>query len=277
MFNEKVLLVDGDILLYQTTFANEEEINWYDDVWCLHTNLAKAKDQFARLMQSFLAEPYYATEVVVCMTDPKDNFRKRLYPDYKAPRGDSRKPMGWTPMREWIMDEANAEDWSVGEDGEPWWYPKMKPGIEGDDVIGILATHPEMMDVEVEIFSLDKDLLTIPGAHWIMTEEKVHELEFISQDEADRHFYSQTLTGDTTDNYKGCPGVGASTAWKYLTEGKKLTPREHTLQRGPRKGQKEIRWEEARSGSYWETVLSFYQREGLSGHCPVFLQARGPD
>jgi len=75
--------------------------------------------------------------------------------------------------------------------------------------LGILGTA----NSDTIIWSEDKDLLTIPAKHWIDGE-----VVTISEEEADRMFYYQTLIGDSTDNYKGCPSVGSVTANKLLDE-----------------------------------------------------------
>jgi DNA polymerase-1 len=82
------------------------------------------------------------------------------------------------------------------------------PGLEADDVMGILATRP---GVNCVIVSQDKDMKTIPGSVW-----NGEELTTYSEDEADYHHMLQTLTGDTADGYKGCPGVGKVKAEKIL-------------------------------------------------------------
>jgi DNA polymerase-1 len=82
--------------------------------------------------------------------------------------------------------------------------------LEGDDVLGILATASE----EYIVWSLDKDLKQIPGNHLIDDE-----VVTISTADADRFHMYQTLVGDTSDGYKGCPGVGPVKADKILTGG----------------------------------------------------------
>ena len=86
----------------------------------------------------------------------------------------------------------------------------QKPGLEGDDCLGLLATRPGN---ECIVVSSDKDLKTIPGKLYRPDDDEVLE---ISLEEADRFFLTQTLTGDVTDGYKGCPGVGPKTAEKIL-------------------------------------------------------------
>ena len=41
----------------------------------------------------------------------------------------------------------------------------------------------------------------------------------ISLEQADRTHLTQALTGDITDGYSGCPGIGPKTAIKVLKEG----------------------------------------------------------
>ena len=59
----------------------------------------------------------------------------------------------------------------------------------------------------------DKDLKTIPCVLFRPSrEEKLQ----ISQQQADAYFLEQCLTGDPTDGYGGCKGVGEKTAKKIL-------------------------------------------------------------
>jgi DNA polymerase-1 len=83
-------------------------------------------------------------------------------------------------------------------------------GLEADDVLGILATEPT--NEERIIVSIDKDLLQIPGK--VSRDGKTY--EEISEDEANYWHMMQTLTGDSTDGYSGCPRVGVKTAQKIL-------------------------------------------------------------
>ena len=86
------------------------------------------------------------------------------------------------------------------------------PHLEADDVMGILATKPENIGKCV-VVSSDKDLKTVPCKLYRPMQD---ELLQITEAEADRYFFHQTLTGDATDGYKGCAGVGEKTAPKIL-------------------------------------------------------------
>ena len=102
-------------------------------------------------------------------------------------------------------------------------------------MIGIIATT-ESDKNEYVIVSEDKDLLTVPGLHWNL---KTKELYTLSEKEADFNFFSQTLTGDTVDNYKGCPAVGKVTAEKLL------------------------RSANTKGEDLWQTVVTRYEKAGL--------------
>lgn len=85
-------------------------------------------------------------------------------------------------------------------------------GLEADDLMGILATTEGYEDSIV--VTLDKDLKTIPGRHY--NPVKDDKPRTVTQAEADRYWLYQTLIGDSTDGYKGCPLIGPVKAEKIL-------------------------------------------------------------
>lgn len=89
-----------------------------------------------------------------------------------------------------------------------------RPDLEGDDVLGVLATSEKIIKGEKVIVSLDKDLKTIPGL--ICDMRSYDGIVEITEAEADYMHMYQTLIGDTSDGYPGCPGVGPKTAEKLL-------------------------------------------------------------
>jgi DNA polymerase-1 len=104
--------------------------------------------------------------------------------------------------------------------------------LEADDLLGILGSG----DRNTVIWSIDKDLLTIPAFHLI--DGRVVE---VSEKDADYMFLYQTLVGDSTDNYKGCPKVGAKRAEALLKE----------------------------KGATWKTVVDAFTAQGLSEQLAV--------
>jgi DNA polymerase-1 len=90
------------------------------------------------------------------------------------------------------------------------WPSHRQATLEADDVMGILGSAP---DIDTVIVSDDKDMKTIPGKLFRPNDGDLLDINLL---EADRNFYSQTLTGDVTDGFAGCPKVGAVTAAKIL-------------------------------------------------------------
>ena len=190
------LLIDADIAIYKATTANEVPINWEGDLWTLHCDLAKVKCDIDDFVEN-IKEQTKADEVTMCISH-QNNFRKLLNPEYKANRKATRKPMCFVPAKEYVMKNYHYE---------------IQPWLEADDVIGILATYDN--GEERIVVSEDKDLLTIPGMHWDIKNQTLWEQD---KDTADYLFYKQALTGDSVDNYQGCPGIGPKKAERILDE-----------------------------------------------------------
>ena len=190
------LLLDTDILIYKAIASTEVEIDWGDDIWSLFTDLNDAKRAFEKQV-NFITEKLGSDDVLHCLTDPKDNFRKHIAPTYKSNRKGSRKPVGFVALRDWVEETFDT---------------LMKPSLEADDVLGIVATKPDNMGKCI-VVSDDKDFKTIPcKLYRPMADEKLD----ITQQQADTYFLTQTLTGDPVDGYSGCKGVGEKTAKKIL-------------------------------------------------------------
>lgn len=186
------LLVDGDVLIYRAAIEHEIAEETEDGYWTWTCDINKVKDATKKYL-SFLLEHLDADDYVICLSDEK-NFRKNISPEYKENRARLRRPVVLRPVRKWLIDEGAV----------------VYPDLEGDDVMGIMATDPRKT-TETIICSIDKDMQTIPGL--LFFEEK---LQTITEEEARYHHFYQTLIGDTIDGYKGCPGVGAVTASKAL-------------------------------------------------------------
>lgn len=142
-----------------------------------------------------------ATEYRAFLTG-KNNFRKTIYPEYKANRTQPR-PQFLAQCREYACENMGVE--------------VTEHDMEADDYLGIHQTD------DTVICSLDKDLLQIPGKHfqWAIsganwskpdTHLEQNELEGI------RLFYEQCLKGDKSDNVKGIEGIGDAKAKKLLKD-----------------------------------------------------------
>lgn len=122
------------------------------------------------------------------------NFRYDIYPEYKANRRDTPRPVHLQPVREFLVKEWNAE---------------VCDGIEADDALGIAQTD------STTICSIDKDLLQVPGEHYNFvrgTSETITELVGF------RNFYKQLILGDKSDNIPGYDGKARIKVPKFLEE-----------------------------------------------------------
>lgn len=183
-------LIDGDLYLYRTLAATEEETDWGDDVWSLTSDLKAAKTNFNRTVKDYVEE-CGADWFTLCFSD-KENFRKQLYPNYKSARRKIRKPVGYAYMIDWCRDNYRTV---------------TLPRLEADDVMGIKSNSTTI------IISDDKDMKTIPAN---LYRPQSGELLKITKEEADKNFLTQALTGDSTDGYKGLSGVGIKKAEAIL-------------------------------------------------------------
>lgn len=224
----KTLLLDGDTFVFSAASTVERPVQWDENLWTLHANLDEA---IARLDSQIDAvkERLGSNELVVALSSDGDRWRPKVMPTYKANRKASRKPVVYGPLREYVMEVYRTY---------------LKPTLEGDDVLGILATHPHLIPGEKVVVAIDKDLKTIPGTLYNYGHDTLVE---VSEVAADLYFYSQVLTGDATDGYPGCPGVGPKRAEKILSEhlhaedGWYTTPAE-----------------------VWEAIVGAYRKAGLS-------------
>lgn len=224
----RTLLIDADIIAYKIAAREEQAVEWDRDRWTVSGDMAEARVAAATYLEK-LREELEADSLILALSDDT-NFRKRIFPGYKANRAPERKPVLLAPLKEWL---AKA-------------YPSYRrPELEGDDVLGILLTSPHIVKGEKILVSLDKDMKTLPGLHAHMEERDIFE---VSPREADYRHMLQTLTGDRTDGYAGCPGVGPAKAEKLLAGGEGVA-------------------------EWWPIVLKAYEKAKL-GPEHALLQAR---
>ena len=162
-------LIDSDIVCYRCAASAEEDEEW----------IATARTD--RLVEDILTG--INAEEYKLFLSGKNNFRKEIYPEYKANRKQP-KPKHLEACRRYLLEH---------------WEASLVDGYEADDALGMNQTP------ETVICSLDKDLKMIPGVHYDFVKK---ELSVVTPEAAMRTFYTQLLTGDSGDNIKGCPGIG---------------------------------------------------------------------
>lgn len=223
-----IALMDGDIFAYEIAAGAEEPIHWGDGLWTLHAWEEPAKAKLEGRIEE-LSDSIGADRIIVALSDDA-NWRKDVLPSYKENRNGQRKPMLLK-----ILKDHLAENYETF----------IRPSLEADDVLGILSTWKKLKGEKV-IVTKDKDLQTIPGLHYLSHKEERGVFE-VSEDGADLWHLIQTLSGDVTDGYKGCPGIGVVRAEKAL---KDLAPEER-----------------------WPKVVELFEKAGL-GEDEALTQAR---
>ncbi|WP_316235037.1 MULTISPECIES: hypothetical protein [unclassified Bradyrhizobium] len=228
---KKLLLIDGDEFLFRAAAAVEEEarfnevlgeVDWNEPpIHVLYSSPVRARKTLDEMLDRVF-ERFETREHFLCFSSPP-NFRFSVDPTYKNNRATSRKPLCYHQLR---------------EDVEKDFTCKAMPGLEADDVMGIFATCPTIKGQKI-IVSRDKDMQTIPAHVW-----RQGDLVHVDETEADYYHMFQTLVGDTSDGYKGCPGVGKVKAEKLLN---------HTI--ASEQGHREYMWSQ---------VKAAYEKAGLT-------------
>jgi len=171
-------LLDGDIFAYRTAAASEET----DETICL-LRLDRSIREVLHVTQSDTYEVFLSGD---------DNFRYKLFPEYKAHRKEVQDPRWRQACKEYLVTNWNA---------------KISHGCEADDMLGYNQTEDSI------ICSIDKDLLQIPGNHYNFVKNEWYTVEYMG---GIRHFYEQLLKGDRADGIPGVAGLGEKKAARML-------------------------------------------------------------
>ena len=223
MQQKHLLLIDGDISIYKVSAATQRSISWDGEDTCIYGDIDVAFENICQWFED-LKNKFNADKYIVALSDG-EYFRYNILPTYKGNRSDILPPV--------VRDELKSKLKELPE-------AKFKDGLEGDDILGILATSKKLYkDYYKIVLSDDKDLKTIP-CNLYNTRDKLRE---ITQEEADRFHLMQTLTGDITDGYRGCPGIGIAKAAKLLAN---------------------IPYDETFISTAWATIVEAYESKGLS-------------
>lgn len=253
----KLGLFDLDIFAFQANASSMEEVYLQngDEYVCLMTNMTQAFDSVKRRIEE-LRKELKLDVVIMCLTDSV-NWRKTVLPTYKENRKEVRKPVGLQELKKRLSEHYETY---------------IRPTLEADDVMGILATWDKFYpDHRKIIISEDKDMKTLPA--WIYNPAKDFEPWYNTPEDADHFHLCQALAGDVTDGYSGCPSIGMDTASHLLQSNQMFESYEHVFKSGARKGLSEVRWRKVDSPSKWATVVSCYEKAGLN-EAAALQQAR---
>lgn len=162
-----------------------------------------------RMFRNQFAKDY--GEMVICCDD-KNNWRKEVFPEYKANRRKNREndPTDWKTLFE-LLHEMREEL------SKYFPYKVMHVDTaEADDIIGVLIEHCE--ENPTLILSSDKDFIQLQKYQGVRQWSPLQK-KFVVGDPAES-LYDKTIRGDTGD---GIPNILSSDD-TLITEGKRQTP-----------------------------------------------------
>lgn len=205
-------LIDGDILLYEIGFATQKKTETGEII-------PSPVEEVNELVDNRIKEicaAVYATEPPKIYLTGTGNFRFELAKrrDYKGNRKQI-KPFHYKYIKAYLQSQ---------------WGAEVVNGMEADDALCIEQTS-RISRRDSIICSRDKDLKQCPGFHytwecgkqgswgpaWVNTKGTL-QLKGPKKltGTGSLFFYSQLLTGDSTDTYDGLPGCGPIRAHAIL-------------------------------------------------------------
>ena len=159
-----------------------------------------------------LIEDYREEKLIVIFDAARENFRNKIYKDYKANRGET--PEDLIPQFDLIKSCVKAFN-----------IPQLEiEGFEADDIIATYTTLATKLNISSLIVSSDKDLMQLVNEKVQMLDPMKNKKIGIDQViekfgvEPSKVVQIQALTGDKIDNIPGAPGIGPKTALELIKE-----------------------------------------------------------
>ncbi|MGV1835224.1 hypothetical protein ACQZ6C_10720 [Rhizobium rhizogenes] len=257
---QTTLLIDADVIAF--TAASAAQHIYEDSFGYVQPFANKAEGEaIVDNMVIGLELAFKSTHMRFILSDPKLNWRNDVWPSYKFNRKDSVRPLLLDHLKQYMRDKYLAEHWAE---------------LEADDVLGILNTEPQEYAGKRILVGRDKDFKTIPGLYHRLKDfdsKGKPVVQEITDWEATRFHMFQTLKGDMTDGYPGCPGIGDKRAEELLDNPVLLRATEGVVTRGQRKGESTVRWVSEPTKDYWGMIVSHYRKGGL-GEAEALVTAR---
>jgi len=202
--NKTIYIVDGNLFIHRAFHAIRNLSNSKG----LPTNAILG---FTKMLMKLLDDksPDYVT---VAFDVKGPTFRHEIFKDYKANRPPM--PEDLAVQIPYIKDVVAGLSVTILE----------KKGYEADDIIGTVALRASDQGFNVVIVSGDKDFRqTLSGntVMWDSMSEKLTDYAAIKRDygiEPEQIIEVMALSGDSSDNIPGIPGVGKKTGLSLIQE-----------------------------------------------------------
>ena len=183
----RLSIIDGDVLVYRSIWGTKD--------------LEESKTRFKELLNDVVVSTF-STDYVMAIGGP-DNFRVDLFSDYK---GNRKKAKDNRP--DWFDD---LKSWSADSDENTI----LTDNCEADDMVRVWANQCDEASIDRVVVSIDKDLHCITGPHY---NPRTKAIQTITPEYAEKFYWQQVLTGDSTDNIPGIWKCGPVKAKKILAE-----------------------------------------------------------
>jgi DNA polymerase-1 len=159
-----------------------------------------------------LIEDYRDEKLIVIFDAARENFRNKIYKDYKANRGET--PEDLIPQFDLIKKCVSAFN-----------IPQLEiEGFEADDIIATYSVEASKINIPSLIVSSDKDLMQLVNEKVQMLDpmknKKIGINEVIAKFgvEPNKVVQIQALMGDKVDNIPGALGIGPKIALELINE-----------------------------------------------------------
>ncbi len=202
----RLILIDGSAVAYRSYFAliRNPLINSRGEntgaVFGFINSLNKVINDF---------KPDY---LAVVFDTPKPTFRHEKYPEYKSTR--AKAPDELVEQFPWIDNTVDAFN----------IFRISIEGFEADDLIGTLSLKAASVDMEVLIFTGDKDFYQLVNDKIKILNTKDYSVMDPSAVKEKFGVFPEkvidvlALMGDSSDNVPGVPGIGPKTAISLIEE-----------------------------------------------------------
>ena len=205
-----LLLMDGHAMVYRAFHAIPEPLN-----------VSKTGEEVRAVygfLNAFLRAllDWNPTHCAIAFDLPVPTFRHKEFAEYKAQRPP--------PPPELRPQFARVKDFMTAF-GVPIFD---KAGFEADDVLGSLCRQAEEQQVDTVVLSGDSDLLQLVSPYVkVVLSYSVQRTTVYDVEKVEERYGGlgpetvpdiKALTGDSSDNIPGVPGVGSKTAVKLLNQ-----------------------------------------------------------
>jgi DNA polymerase-1 len=204
---KKAIVVDGNSLIYRAFYATLGQLEYYKSH---NLPVVNALKLVLLIILKLISTDEYAY-ALVAFDHQKKTLRHDTFAEYKV----GRKPMPNDLITQLPLIKDAISLLGI--------HTMSLEGIEADDIIGSFVKKMNRENINVEIFSSDKDMMQLVNEHTIfnMFKTGISDIKRITLDNFSENFFGlypqqvpdfKGISGDSSDNLCGVKGIGPQTA-----------------------------------------------------------------